>query len=218
MMEPRVLMPIRLRMILERHKKWVKSYGTKGKRADLAGVNLSQANLAGANLAGANLARANLTKADLTRAFIFFTNLTGANLIGAKLTYANLFGANLAGADLSQADLAIAVIHQVIAEQTTLSGATFAGTSLLNTDLSTVLGLAFREQPSARSHMTPANCCGLGLLNARFDSRAVHVRAGGDMLHVATARKGKHCCVDTAESELGAMVALQKEIGEIRGE
>ena len=49
-------------------------------------------------------------------------------------------------------------------------------------------------------------------------SRAVRVQGGGDMLHVATARKGKHRCVVTADSELGAMVALQKEIGEIRVE
>ena len=49
-------------------------------------------------------------------------------------------------------------------------------------------------------------------------SRAVRVQAGGDMLHVATAQKGKHRCVVTADAELGAMIELQKEIGEIRVE
>ena len=46
-------------------------------------------------------------------------------------------------------------------------------------------------------------------------SRVVRVQPDGTLLHVATARKGKHRCVVTADSELGAMVQLQKEIGEI---
>ena len=49
-------------------------------------------------------------------------------------------------------------------------------------------------------------------------NRAVRVQPGGAMLHVATARKGKHRCVVTADSELGAVVQLQKDIREISGD
>lgn len=68
-----------LNKVLKEHEIWIKSYGMKGKRA-----NLSRANLSGANLSGANLSRADLSGANLFRA-----DLSGANLSGANLSEAN---------------------------------------------------------------------------------------------------------------------------------
>ncbi len=61
--------PEQLKKILEAHRKWVKSEGKEGERADLGGANLE-----GAKLTGANLQKARL----------FGANLQGAVLGGAK--------------------------------------------------------------------------------------------------------------------------------------
>ncbi len=99
--------PLRqLQEILEAHRKWVKSKGRQGKRADLAGANLHGADLAGANLHGA----------DLREVFLSAANLNGADLRGADLRGADLFaafvhGAELRGADLRAANLRAAYLH-----------------------------------------------------------------------------------------------------------
>ena len=69
-----------LEEILEAHRKWVKSKGRQGKRADLGGANLRGALLFAADLHGANLHGA---------------DLRGANLRGANLRGANHFVAHL---------------------------------------------------------------------------------------------------------------------------
>jgi hypothetical protein len=60
--------------VLRLHALWRRG-GQDGRRANLAGADLTYANLAGAKLAGADLAGANVTGADLA----------GAKLAGAKL-------------------------------------------------------------------------------------------------------------------------------------
>jgi hypothetical protein len=65
---------------LARHKIWLDSGYTKGKRADLYEADLTGANLTGANLTGADLREVDLTGADLTGADLYEADLTGANL------------------------------------------------------------------------------------------------------------------------------------------
>ena len=67
-----------LKTALDLHGKWLRD-ADRGKRANLAGANLTGANLTGANLTGAYLTGANLAGAYLTGAY-----LAGANLTGAK--------------------------------------------------------------------------------------------------------------------------------------
>lgn len=64
----------KLKVILEEHKLWLKSEGAQGKRANLAGADLTTANLEGANLTEANLAGAKLKGADLTNADLQYDN------------------------------------------------------------------------------------------------------------------------------------------------
>ncbi len=109
--------PEELKAILDDHDKWLRNEG--GKRACLAGANLSRANLVGADLRRANLEWANLSGADLrganlSRANLEGANLSGANLCGANLEEANLSGANLGGADLDEANLIEAEIDASI--------------------------------------------------------------------------------------------------------
>ena len=51
---------IDIKVILEKHAIWLKSFGEKGERADLTDANLRGANLRGADLTDANLTDANL--------------------------------------------------------------------------------------------------------------------------------------------------------------
>ena len=75
----------KLNYILDQHKLWLESNGNKGKKANLAYVNLTNANLSGTNLTGADLYCANLSYADLTNAYLSGTNLTEANLTDSIL-------------------------------------------------------------------------------------------------------------------------------------
>ena len=104
-----------LNVILEKHKRWLATYGKEGERADLSYTDLRGFTLARVNLAGADLRFANLSHADLLFTRLSDACLTGANLVGANLYHANLtyadlysaylFRADLAGADLAGADL-----------------------------------------------------------------------------------------------------------------
>ena len=82
-----------LKDILVKHKLWLDSYGSKGKRADLSFANLRSADLSFADLSLANLSSANLR----------YANLRYANLSSANLRYANLSSADLSSADLRYA-------------------------------------------------------------------------------------------------------------------
>jgi hypothetical protein len=100
-----------LSCIVEEHGHWLQQNG--GKRADLAGANLSGADLSGADLAGANLSGADLSGANLSGADLSGANLARAYLSGADLSGADLPGADLARANLSGADLSGANISEV---------------------------------------------------------------------------------------------------------
>lgn len=95
----------KLQGILIEHKKWLKSDGEEGKKADLSGADLSWAALRGANLSGADLRGADLSWADLRGADLGRADLGRASLRGADLHWANLRGAALRGADLRGADI-----------------------------------------------------------------------------------------------------------------
>ena len=84
-MELRNISKAELDKIIDNHKKWLKSNGTEGERADLRYADLRYANLRYADLRSADLRSANLSSADLS--------------------YANLRSADLRSADLSSADL-----------------------------------------------------------------------------------------------------------------
>ena len=96
--------------ILAEHRKYTDwlfkgGEGTKGKKADLQGADLTLANLQEAYLSSANLQEADLRFAYLQGADLTLANLQGAYLQGADLQGANLFGAKLQGANLYVAGL-----------------------------------------------------------------------------------------------------------------
>ena len=83
---------------------------SKGRKADLSGVDFSGvdlrgADLTGADLQGANLSGANLSGAKLSKAALRWVNLSGADLTGANLSGTELRWANLSGTELSGANL-----------------------------------------------------------------------------------------------------------------
>ena len=75
-----------LKMILDKHKKWLNDE-EGGERADLRGAVLFRADLRGADLRGANLRGANLNRADLGGAKLSEAYLGRADLCGANLDY-----------------------------------------------------------------------------------------------------------------------------------
>lgn len=104
-----------LKKILAEHKKWLKSDGKTGVKANLHGVelieidlwkaNLQDADLGNANLTGANLQGANLSGANIEESFLRQANLTGTNLREANLQKADLQEADLTNADLDGVSL-----------------------------------------------------------------------------------------------------------------
>ena len=129
----------KLPQILAEHSEWLKDH-SKGRRADLAGMDLEEVDLSGqdlsyadltgtclmkAKLVGTNLYNAsmekvilmhadlheaNLKKANLFCAHADRTNFEGACLIGANLSNAVLWDARFKGAELMYANLAGAQI------------------------------------------------------------------------------------------------------------
>ena len=104
----REINPQDLKLILERHRKWVMSE-PDGERADLRYADLRYANLSSADLRYADLRSANLRYADLR-----YANLSSANLSYADLRYANLRSANLRYANLRSANLSYANFTDII--------------------------------------------------------------------------------------------------------
>ena len=94
-MELRRISKEELDKIINNHKKWLKSNGAEGERA-----NLRSADLRYADLSFADLSYANLSSADLRYANLSYANLSSANLRYADLRYANLRYADLRYADL----------------------------------------------------------------------------------------------------------------------
>jgi len=89
-----------LKQILKEHKKWLKSKGKVGKRADLHLVNLKKINMKKAILAFAEMQQSNLFGINLQQANLIRTNLKKSYLGQANLKKANLFRANLEGAEI----------------------------------------------------------------------------------------------------------------------
>ena len=98
----------KLNKILDEHKKWLRTNGEEGQRANLSYANLSSADLSSADLSSADLSSANLRYANLRSADLSFANLNSANLSSADLSFANLSSADLSYADLSYANLSFA--------------------------------------------------------------------------------------------------------------
>lgn len=105
---PRVS-PDDLRRILDAHDEWVASKGKRGRRAQLAFMDLSGAGMRRANLSGADLSGTNLSHVDLTEA-----RLMGACLSGAYVRDSMLSSANFKRAVLTKAVFAGVLMHGTI--------------------------------------------------------------------------------------------------------
>jgi len=146
-----------LKQILINHKKWLKSKGKEGKKADLRLINLKeitikrailafadmqQSNLFRVNIQNANLIRinlkksylcqvnlrmANLSKANLESAKIIGGILTDSNLTGTNLKYCNCKGTDFEGAILFKANLQGADLLSAFFDEAVLRGANLKG-------------------------------------------------------------------------------------------
>lgn len=93
-----------LQSILEQHRLWLDD-DKRGKRVELAGIDLQDIYLAGANLQGAILEGANLQGANLVGVDFRSASLIETNLSYVNLSYANLIDANLKNTNLKNADI-----------------------------------------------------------------------------------------------------------------
>lgn len=145
----------KLRRVLDEHKLWLESSGSRGqaanlKGADLSGVNfrehdLRKANLKGvklcdsnlnnANIQGSNLAKADLSGAQFQGADLQNVNLWETKLTGTVLASADLSGANLGFAELRGADLEEAILWGANLSMADLTMANFKGAQLQRSDL-----------------------------------------------------------------------------------
>lgn len=94
-----------VKLIIEKHKKWIETDGRDGERANfeshiLTGINLSNLNLSKAIFENANLENATFNNSDLS----------GVNFRKANLREAWIVKANLSETDLSDAILAKAYL------------------------------------------------------------------------------------------------------------
>ncbi len=150
--EPEVADPgVLLSNAVEEHVKWLRSGGSEGAKAALAGQDLAGAecpeadltntNLRGIDLSGANLRGATLQGADLRGANLSGTDLSEGDLVSAKLRHADLSISRLGGAKLVDADLAGATFKGAAMEDTDLRGANLLGANLQGADLRHTAGL-----------------------------------------------------------------------------
>lgn len=149
-----------LQKLLDDHREWLDSQGTRGKQARLenaalpqcdlrgadlryavlTGARLTRARLAGANLAFADLRNVDLSYADCERAcldsaLVSGAALEGTTLEGASLQHASFSGTNLRYARCQNADFSSARLHKSQFNHANLSHARFAGATLDETDL-----------------------------------------------------------------------------------
>jgi nucleoid DNA-binding protein len=134
------LKPAELKKMLNDHRRWLKSEGQKGQKANLAYAKLKEADLYGACLSRINLRGADLQGADLSEADLYEANLQDANLDDAILGWASLDGAKLQRASLQGADLRWANLEGTNLEGanlrfTNLEGANLKGAKLTEADL-----------------------------------------------------------------------------------
>ena len=122
--------------IIDNHKLWLQSGGTKGERANLRSADLSYANLRYADLRSADLRYADLSYADLRYADLRYADLRSADLSYADLRSADLSYADLRSADLSYANLRSADLRYANLRSADLSYANLRYADLRSADLS----------------------------------------------------------------------------------
>ncbi len=160
--------PAMIQASVRHHLEWIESGGSRGKRFDYDGADISMVPLRGANLSGSRLRRcslkggdlsdvvidmADMTYCDLTHANMSNASLKGTTLRGANLSHTNMSGArievmpfkgtkswpaNLDRAILQCADLTNAVFDRAIMSYADLSGSILNGTNFIEVDLSKV--------------------------------------------------------------------------------
>lgn len=123
--------------IAERHLLWLQSEGKEGRRANLAGYDLSGLSLHGAYLPEASFRSAILTGTDFSGA-----NLQGADFSEAQLNQANFIGASLDGANFSRTSARAVYFEDVTAVEANFSQAQMEGTTAIGADFS---GVKFRD-------------------------------------------------------------------------
>lgn len=90
--------------IMSDHKLWLADK-TKGKRADLSGLDLSEMDLSGMDFSYADMTDVNLFKSDLTHANLSYADLNQAHLHDADLSNATIEETNFSNADITMAKL-----------------------------------------------------------------------------------------------------------------
>lgn len=159
--------------VLDAHQQWLDSNGKRGRRAmlagadmsnmdlnsvcleraDLSGVDLTDSDLSEAILGKAKLSRAKLGSADLSNASLRETDLTWADMKGVRLISADLTGACLPDVDLTDARLRNADFTNADLEGADLRGADITGVILNGTDLT---GTVFDSTPTTDAGMDEA--------------------------------------------------------------
>jgi uncharacterized protein YjbI with pentapeptide repeats len=186
-----------LKKLLEDHDKWVRSFYTKGKKADLSGANLSDADLHGvdlirAELQGAYLPRANLQGANLSNADLQGTDLTDADLQRADLTKSNLQEAGLGRANLQGASLDRTNLQRADLSSANLQGAYLAGANLQGANLlyGRLQGANLTNADLQGVNLTHANLKGAYLAGADFEATRFEIEPGTfpDIPSIALAR------------------------------
>jgi uncharacterized protein YjbI with pentapeptide repeats len=159
--KPRAITADELPPVLEAHREWVKSRGTKGARADLSGRKLPP----GADLAGADLTDADLSGTTLVRVNLAGAKLRRANLAGALLDEVNLADANLEDADLSRACIRNSNLTRADLEEARLDGATVQDSDLSGANLikASLRGAKVVQSPMAGVRMHKACLAGCDL-------------------------------------------------------
>ena len=104
-------------------RRYALNYLHNEKKANLAGLPLSNAYLVEVELPGANLRRINLSEANLRKANLEKADLGWADLSKANLNKANLEKVNLSRADLSRASLGEANLSEAYLSKANLSKA-----------------------------------------------------------------------------------------------
>lgn len=103
----------RLSRMLDEHHRWVISLGSEGKRADLAGYDLTGVDFSGRNLAAANFNGATLAEARFEGAWLMAADFRTANMLRARLAKADLRGADFSDAHQRDIDVDACVVGEL---------------------------------------------------------------------------------------------------------
>jgi len=124
-----------LKQILKEHRKWLKSKGKVGKRADLHFINLKKINMKKAILAFADMQQSKLFGIDLQQANLIGTNLKKSYLNQVNLKKANLFRANLESAKLIGSIFRDSNLRETNLKNSDCKGTDFEGAVLVKANL-----------------------------------------------------------------------------------